>query len=354
MPRDLLPKGVFEKHGAYYLVRARGTKRVWMRLCSLKEGLPAMYAALAKLTDDQTRDDRMPALCVAWLRDVGSRHSKKTLKDDTRRCAEVAARLVDFRADQVTPPKVVEFLKVFQDRPRTYNAYRALLRDLMRYAEERGYRPAGSNPVTSVRTMATPARQRYITDSELRRIKVAAMMGKDGKRTRSGIAIVNLMEVAYLTGQRVSDLINLRWSKKHATDERGAVVAPYIDKEGLHFAPAKVAKTTGAKIRITWTPRLEAAIERMRAQPKKNITHVFSTQVGQPYKYAGVRMAWLRALERAGMQDTNFHDLRAKALTDTESAQGMQAARTKGAHSTEQQTADYVRHKTVREVKATR
>jgi len=34
----------------------------------------------------------------------------------------------------------------------------------------------------------------------------------------------------------------------------------------------------------------------------------------------------------------------AKALTDTEELDGMQAARRKGAHSTEQQTSDYIRH----------
>jgi hypothetical protein len=34
--------------------------------------------------------------------------------------------------------------------------------------------------------MPVKARDRYPTDSELRRIKVAAFYGKDGKRTRMG------------------------------------------------------------------------------------------------------------------------------------------------------------------------
>lgn len=46
--------------------------------------------------------------------------------------------------------------------------------------------------------------------------------------------------------------------------------------------------------------------------------------------------------------------MRAKALTDTEENQGMQAARRKGAHSTEKQTSDYVRHKRPQKSKATR
>ncbi len=35
----------------------------------------------------------------------------------------------------------MDFLKLLRDKPRTYNAYRAMLRELMRYAEERGLPP---------------------------------------------------------------------------------------------------------------------------------------------------------------------------------------------------------------------
>jgi hypothetical protein len=59
-------------------------------------------------------------------------------------------------------------------------------------------------------------------------------------------------------------------------------------------------------------------------------------------------------VKRAGIRDVHFHDLRAKALTDKESREGMQAARTMGAHTTEAQTATYVRNKTARRTGATR
>lgn len=44
----------------------------------------------------------------------------------------------------------------------------------------------------------------------------------------------------------------------------------------------------------------------------------------------------------------------AKALTDKEAREGMQAARTMGAHSTEQQTSAYVRNRSARKTGATR
>ena len=49
-----------------------------------------------------------------------------------------------------------------------------------------------------------------------------------------------------------------------------------------------------------------------------------------------------------------FRDIRAKALTDKEARDGMQAARHMGAHATEAQTADYARHKTARKTGAPR
>ena len=81
---------------------------------------------------------------------------------------------------------------------------------------------------------------------------------------------------------------------------------------------------------------------------------VFVRSNGQQYTYSGVHSMWVRACERAGIEDCNLHDVRAKALTDTEETQGMQGARRKGAHSTEGQTANYVRHKKPQKAKATR
>ncbi len=43
-----------------------------------------------------------------------------------------------------------------------------------------------------------------------------------------------------------------------------------------------------------------------------------------------------------------------KALTDKEASEGMQAARTMGAHTTEQQTADYIRNRSGQKTGATR
>ncbi|WP_395315792.1 tyrosine-type recombinase/integrase [Variovorax sp. UC74_104] len=354
MKRDLPPR-VYEKNGSYYHVAALGEKRKWTKLCRIKEGLSSMYLALAKIETDKALDDMMPKVCADWMKEIGSKHGKKTQADHRTHNKAISEAFLEFRARDVTPPVVVEFLEPWDEQPRSYNAYRAALRERMRFAEVKGFRPAGSNPVDSVKTKKVKARTRYITDSELRRIKVAACYGDDGNRTRSGHTICCLIDMAYLTGQRISDLLGLEWTQ--------------IRKEGILFEPSKTEDTTAVRILIEWTPKLQAVIERLRHPPPVpgrrgkarktkpvSMRYVFSTLKGEPYTYDGASTAWTRARERAKVKDAHFHDLRAKALTDIDgvSERGIGQAQTMGGHSTQTQTADYVRHKRAKKTGATR
>lgn len=340
MKKDL-PKRVFEKNSAYYYVAAIGKKRKWTRLSRIKDGLPAMYRALAELTEADVLDDSMPKLIGEWLKEVSVTHSKKTQANDAYMCREVGKAFIEFRSSQIKPPHVVEFLKAYRSMPRSYNAYRSHIKELMRYAIERGWREPGTNPVDSLRTMSLKARTRYITDSELRRIKVAACYGADGKRTRSGLMICALIDMAYLTGQRIGDLLTMEWSE--------------VKADGILFEPNKVAGSTGAKVLIEWTPKLRSVVARLKVLKRRDITRfMFTTQQGQPFTYDGASTAWQRAVKRSGVMNAHFHDLRAKALTDVDEKRGIGQAQRMGGHSTQTQTADYVRHKTARKTGATR
>jgi integrase len=357
MTRDL-PRSVFKKHGSYHLVRADGSKRRWIKLCRIKDGLPAMYAALAReLEAGKVRDDQMPKLIADWEADVMVRHAEKTRKDERSRNLRIAARFADFVAADVTPPDVMLFLKDFRTKPRTHNAYRSQIAELMRFAIEKGYRAPGSNPVSDVvKTIPIRARDRYITDSELRRIKVAALRAQDrhGNEldTRSGPMLCALIDMAYLTGQAIGDLLDIRW--QFDADEPHA---PHLKDSGIWFARKKLRKSTREEVLIEWTPRLRDVVRRLKelklARPGAS-DWVFITQDGSPYTYWGASTAWRRALKRAGVKGCTFHDLRAKAITDKEEREGMQAARTMGSHSTEQQTSEYVRQKKTRRTAATR
>lgn len=347
-------KGTFIVSGRYYLVRAEGKKRVWVKLTKVAEGLPAFYAAMAEATKAPTvADDLMPKVIAAWEAEVMCRHADKTQRDERARGRVIAEEFEEFRARDMTPPDITGFLQQYQDRPKTYNLMRAQISDLMRFAIQKGWREPGTHPVTDIiPTMSTPPRDRYPTDSEVRRIKLAGIYAtvrrdaKPGAKRQvnpSGLMLAALVDMAYLTGQRISDLISLEWSA--------------LGRDGITFKPAKTSKSTGASVLIEWTPKLRDVERRLRELRKERRAfgpHVFTKQNGRAYTYWGASSLWRRARERAGIEDCRFNDMRAKALTDTEEAQGMQAARRKGAHSTEAQTSDYVRHKKPQKSKATR
>lgn len=170
-----------------------------------------------------------------------------------------------------------------------------------------------------------------------------ARPGAERRKNPSGLMLAALVDMAHLTRHQISDLISLEWSA--------------FGREGITFKLSKTSKSTGASVLIAWTPKLgdvDRRLHEMRKERRTFGSHVFIKQNRRGYTYWGASSLWRKARERAGIDDCRFNDMRVKALTDTEEAQGMQAARRKGAHSTEGQTDDYVKHKKPQKSKATR
>jgi hypothetical protein len=331
--------------------------------------LPALWAAYQAFLDEDVKGDLMPALVAAWRTDVMSAYKPLVQADYRRMTEHIAEGLAEFHVADVEPEDVTTFLKPWARKHRMFNRYRSLIRELMRYAIEKGYRKAGTNPVDGIiKTKTEKPRTRYITDSELRRIKVGHLYSNDvrrtktGKRrrTRSGLMMVCAIELAYLTGQDVGMLIRiLKKRDPNNPDE------PHVCSEGIFFRRSKVEDTTGAAVIVGWTPRLRAVVTKLLAihagrRLKKRLHQrvvcetLLMKEGGAPMTYEAISNAWQRGVKRAGVPPTMFRDIRAKALTDKESREGMAAANAMGAHSTEAQTADYVRRKAARRTGAVR
>ena len=353
-----LPPRVYPKGRWYYLVTAEGTKRVWTKLTLIQDGIPPLDRKLADLKARDVAPDRVPMVAQMWLKEACADHADT--ENDEWAVRAISEGFAEYRAREVTTPACIEFLKKWKDKKqaRTHNLMRFALMDMMRFAEGKEsdgvpFRDPGTNPVASIKRMSTPARTRYPTDTEVRRIKFHAMVGRDGLRTRSGPYLAAAIDLAYLTGQRIGDLLELRWNKRAAT-EGGKVVAPYIAEDGIHFRPSKTEASTGVMVTITWTPRLKALIARIEAIGRRHIRYVLTNQEAQPLLYSTFATAWWRACDRAGIKGLHFHDLKAKALTDTARKHGKKAAQTKGGHSSEKQTDDYLRAMLAQDSEATR
>lgn len=326
MTRSDMPRRVYLRHGAYYFVTLAGK---WIKLSRQSEGLPAMYRALAALTEREATSDRMPAVITRWLDSKRSEWAEKTATDQERIADEMAGAFAEFRPADVTTPVCAEYLRRYSATPRTHNLHRTMLRQVLAFAALEGLRE-GFNPIDNIPTKKVEGRRRVVTDAEVKAIKAAALL-----QARNGEALVQMIDLALLTGQRISDLIGLRWQD--------------VTDAGLSVQQGK----TGARLLIEWTPALRAAIKACERGDK--IGHILKTQSGRGYRYSGIRSAWVRACERAKVEDLNIHDLRGRAGVDAlGDDEDMRKAQRLLGHKGERMTRHYVEGKYARKVKPSR
>jgi len=178
------------------------------------------------------------------------------------------------------------------------------------------------NPADGVQRNPEKSRTRYITDHEFLAVKAICDPWLQA-----------VMDLAYITGMRLSDLLALRHDQ--------------IDDEGIHFVSAK----TGERQLIERTPALTHALARLKEQrPVRGMT-VVCTAKGQPYSTYGFSSVWRRRRDKAiaegRISETyTWHDIRAKSATDAEE-QGLNAQHLLG-HTTPEQTRVYLRSRRVK------
>ena len=329
-----LPPRVYAKHNAYYLVTLANK---WVRLCAIKDGLPMMYRALAEFTDAGAARELMPAVIGRWYDSKIEEKAWSTDKqkaDQKRIADQIAEAFVEFKPGQVTTPIAAAYLKAYISTARTYNLHRTSLRQILSYAALEGLR-AGANPIDDIPRRKTPGRHRVVTDEEVQALKEAAL-----QQRRNGRALVQMIDLAMLTGQRISDVIGLRWQD--------------VTKQGLLFDQGKGQGRS--KLLVKWSPALRAAIEACAKGDR--IGHVLISERGTGYRYSGIRSSWDRLCERAGVENLNIHDLRGRAgvdaLLDDDGEEDIKAAQNLLGHKSEGMTRHYVDGKYHRRVKPAR
>lgn len=349
-----LPSRVYEKNGAWYFV---DIKRKWHKLCRVSDGLTRLYTELAAINRDrEERDEEMMASLIdAWLLAKLSSYAPSTQENYRAMALNIKAAFIKYRVDEVQPKTVAHFLDhKYADKPSYSNKYRALLSVIMAYGVRKGLR--NDNPVREVSGATEKKRDRYITDGEVAALKAAALFDDMNRPVPSARALLALIDLAYLTAQRIGDLLALNWAD--------------VSDEGISFRPAKTVNSSGVRLLIAMNPDLRDTLDAAKGGKVVSIGPVISLAGGSRMTYKSAHKIWERTCKRARrkyeeecaksgteadprwLMDMHFHDLRAKALTDKQRVEGAAAAQALAGHTTAAMTAHYTKSREVETVTA--
>jgi len=297
--RDL-PACVYRKHGAYWFVK-RGK---WTRLGADLRTAMQRYSELAGAPQGEMPDLIDEALATFKV-------TPSTARQYATAGRKLKAMLVEFSPDQVKPRDVAAIKVALAKTPNMANRCLSVLRQVFAYAVER--QMVDSNPCIGIERHAEHKRTRYLTDEEFTAI-----------RAHSGPRLRVIVDLAYLTGQRISDVLAIRRAD--------------LTAEGIRFKQGK----GGVTLTVAWTPALETVVAEAKGLHRNLVAlTLLHNRRGKAPDYRTVRDQWDKACKAAGVTDAHLHDLRAKSLTDAK-REGQDATALAG-HASAAMTERYIR-----------
>jgi integrase len=204
----------------------------------------------------------------------------------------------DKEASEVRPRHVYEFINVPTGRIHR-NRMVTILSTVFKKAMGRWCLDENlTNPCTVVERWPTSPRDRYVTSAELVPFRATCS-------PQLQIAI----DLAVLLGQRQGDLVALTWEQVRTVG---------IQREQWHikFRQSK----TGKRLAVRLSLAVEKVLDRAWLMQESPRTYVIQNQHGTRYTDDGFRAMWqrhMRAWAAAGHERFHFHDLRAKAGSDS-------------------------------------
>ena len=345
------------------------------------ESLKIALDKYKELYDETAGDESFAWLISQWQKDGMEGYEEKTKKTYGSYCRVISAQMGKLRITQVRPVHIARFIDYnFGKMPFTANKYKAVFSNIFVYAIRRGLRE--TNPTRDIKDLPEVKRKRYITDEELMRLLKA-----------SPPMLQVLIRIAATTGQRIGDLLTLKWESvtdetiylpqsddyneelDEELDELELVDADSLEElkdgvskgkrsrrqqkiAGVLFYPSKTRKTSGMRVPIALNEQLRETLQLARSLKTAPSEYVVRKRNGTPYQYEGARSAYIRAVDRARRDyliecaekrlrpnldyftNMHFHDLKRKALTDADS-QGKDAQRL-GGHNSPAMTKQYI------------
>ncbi|VVE47713.1 integrase [Pandoraea communis] len=222
-----------------------------------------------------------------YKRDVYPSKSPATQKGNDREAAKLLLVFGDSSIDSITPADVQRYMEARGATARVRaNREKALLSHVWNFARAKGYTSL-PNPCTGIKGYRERGRDKYVSDAEYKAVW-----------ERASQPLRDAMDLAYLTGQRPSDVLKLA-----LTDIQDGTLVIKQNK-------------TGTKLRIVIEGELEALIERIKTREQKTKgLRLVQDEQGHSLTYWQLANRFEEARAAAGVT-FQFRDIRAKAATD--------------------------------------
>lgn len=297
-----LPPCVYLKHGSYFYVK----DGKWRNLGKDRKAALNEYV---KATCQPTNG--MPGLIFRWFEDAEI--SAGTMPVYKSAVKALAKSFAEFDPHQVTARDVLALMHHYRKTPSRANLFRAVLSNVLDYGFMEN--SVERNVAKDVKPFKMKARDRYLSDSEFNTI-----------RSKAKPVLQSMMDMLYLTGQRISDVISIKHSD--------------LTDEGIVFRQQK----TGHRMIVAWSDELRVAV----ASAKRTATNVkgmtlYSNRMGKMWSYSSINKMWLEAMRTVGIENARIHDIRAKSATDAKQ-QGLDSKKLLG-HASESSHNRYLRSK---------
>ena len=319
--KRILPN-LYRRYNVYYYVARVDKKLKWIRLSSDYQEALHKYA---DLRGDSSADGTVAGAIRKYRSEVLPELAPKTQEDRAYQLDRLDRVFGKMQLDSVKPPHIQTYLHKHEHKVAA-NREIKLLSQIYRRARVWGQ--TDSNPCKDVYYHTEKSRDREMTDAEFIHLQEEAAP-----------VIRAVIQVAYLTGMRRGDLLDLR-----TTD---------LEDAGIRNRQNKTSK----KQYFNWSPSLRAAVNlalSARVTPKvRKINEpkwLFTNRKGQQVTRTGFNSAWRRLRDKCSIEDLHFHDIRGKAATDAKRKGGIEYAQSLLGHDNISQTESYIQSKSTESV----
>jgi integrase len=281
-----LPAHVYDKGGVLYFQR-RGWETVRINAKPHTPEFAREYAIiLSGARPAYAGKQTFTALVAAYKRSSKWRDLSPRSKSDYQKVLDwVIDKLGPLPVARMERKDVIRAQMANADTLRFANYIVQVLRILMEYAIDLGWRKSGTNPAKGVKSLpsARPPREAWPVDL-VQAYRAAA----------SGRALL-IFELCIGTGQRIGDVLRMGWAD--------------IEGDGINVRQGK----TGARLWVPLTPRLRAVLAEA---PRIGLTFCAWGPRGQPTHYRTAADLVMAVRRKIGAEAYDMHGLRYAAAAE--------------------------------------